>query len=77
MAPIPVPVRVSGARARSIPGFHVDVDRQTDVRTYMMEITTMWGSLRLAPIIVYSYKPTTHLDGVMTPAEGDQEDDSS
>ena len=55
---------VSGARARSIPVFHVDIRLyaigSTDVRrTYVghekvMEITTMWGSLRLAPISLAS-----------------------
>ena len=46
------------ARARSIPVFHVDIrlyaigstDRQTYVHEEVMEITPMWGSLRLAPI---------------------------
>ena len=57
---LPYRVPVSGARARSIPVFHVDIRLyaigSTDVRqTYVghekvMEITTMWGSLRLAPI---------------------------
>ena len=50
---------VSGARACSIPVFHVDIRLyafgSTDRRIYVghekvMEITTMWGSLRLAPI---------------------------
>ena len=56
---------VSGARARSIP---VDIDirlyaigstdrRWTDVHEKVMEITTMWGSLRLAPIIVLPTSP--------------------
>ena len=50
---------VSGARARSFPVFHIEIRLyaigQTDVYIYVghekvMEITTMWGSLRLAPI---------------------------
>ena len=49
---------ISGARARSIPVFHVDIviryridRRQTCVgHEKVMEITTMWGLLRLAPI---------------------------
>ena len=51
---------ISGARARSIPVFHVDIQLyaigSTDVgrvrvgHEKVMEITTMWGSLRLAPI---------------------------
>ena len=49
------------ARARSIPVFHVDIRLyaigSTDIRQMyvghekVMEITTMWGSLRLAPMI--------------------------
>ena len=47
---------VSGARARSFLVFHVDIRLyaigQTDVCRHekVMEVTTMWGSLRLAPI---------------------------
>ena len=52
------------ARAHSIPFFHVDIrlyaigstDRQTYIHEKVMEITTMWGSLRLAPIIVVHHE---------------------
>ena len=53
------------ARARIIPVFHVDIRlyaigstdrRRTDVHEKVMEITTMWGSLRLTPIIIPSKK---------------------
>ena len=50
------------ARVRSIPVFHVDIrlyaigstDRRrgTVGHEKVMEITTMWGLLRLAPIII-------------------------
>ena len=51
------------ARVRSIPVFHVDIQlyaiestrprHRLDVHEKVMEITTMWGSLRLAPSIAY------------------------
>ena len=67
---------ISSARACSIPVFHVDIRLYAigqTVQTYVghekvMEITTMWGSLRLAPIMYHLFR--SYIQSRIVPSHG-------